>query len=169
MLLGCSSAAVLTSHTASLAPWVLAPIPPITQEMELTMKTTSNWRSSPDMRRIGLSALIAGTSFLMAACASTPAPTEQMAVSGAAVTRAAGAGGTEMAPAEMQTAREKLDRAKLAMSKEDYDTARNLAEEAQVDAQLAEAKARSGKARKAADELQEGIRVLREELNRKTK
>lgn len=69
----------------------------------------------------------------------------------------------------MQTAREKLDRAKLAMSKEDYDTARNLAEEAQVDAQLAEAKARSGKARKAADELQEGIRVLREELNRKTK
>ncbi len=133
------------------------------------MKTTSNRRSSPDMRRIGLSALVAGTSFLMAACASTPAPTEQMAVSGAAVTRAAGAGGTEMAPAEMQTAREKLDRAKLAMSKEDYDTARNLAEEAQVDAQLAEAKARSGKARKAADELQEGIRVLREELNRKTK
>lgn len=36
-----------------------------------------------------------------------------------------------------------------------------------MDAQLAEAKSRSGKARKAAGELQEGVRVLREELDRK--
>lgn len=133
------------------------------------MKTTRNWRYCPSMSTLGLPALILGASFLMAACAGVPAPTEQMAVSTAAVTRAAGAGGTETAPAEMQMARDKLERAKLAMTKEDYDRARGLAEEAQVDAQLAEAKARSGKAGKAAAELQEGIRVLREELNRKNK
>ena len=121
------------------------------------------------MSKLGLPALTLGASFLMAACAGVPAPTEQMALSTAAVTRAAGAGGTETAPAEMQMARDKLDRAKLAMTKEDYDSARGLAEEAQVDAQLAEAKARSGKAGKAAAELQESIRVLREELSRKNK
>ncbi|HEY1089619.1 MAG TPA: DUF4398 domain-containing protein, partial [Burkholderiaceae bacterium] len=69
--------------------------------------------------------------------------------------------------AEMQMAREKLNQAHAAMTREDFDRARNLAQEAQVDAQLAEAKSRSGKARKAAEELQEGVRVLREELDRK--
>jgi hypothetical protein len=137
--------------------------------MELTMKTTRTWRDAPRMSTLGLPALILGASFLMAACAGVPAPTEQMALSTAAVTSAASAGGTETAPAEMQMARDKLNRAKLAMTKEDYDSARGLAEEAQVDAQLAEAKAHSGKAGKAAAELQESIRVLREELNRKNK
>ena len=41
--------------------------------------------------------------------------------------------------------------------------------QAQVDAQLAEVKSRSGTAGKAAGELREGTRVLREELDRKNK
>jgi hypothetical protein len=104
----------------------------------------------------------------MAGCASTPAPTEQVAVSTAAVAHAVSAGGTESAPTEMRTAREKLDRANVAMAAKDYDRARSLAEEAQVDAQLAETKAHSTKAQKAADELQEDSRVLREEINRRS-
>lgn len=106
---------------------------------------------------------------ILSACAGTPAPTEQMAVSSAALGRAGSAGAMEMAPVEMQMAREKLDKAKLAMTKEDFDEARQLAQQAQVDAQLAEAKSRSGTARKAAGELREGIRVLSEELDRKNK
>jgi capsular polysaccharide biosynthesis protein len=105
----------------------------------------------------------------ISACASTPAPTEQVAVSTAAVANATTAGAPELASAEMQLARQKLDRAKVAMTAEDYKLARSLSEEAQVDAQLAEAKALSGKARKAADELNESVRVLREELDRKAK
>jgi len=105
----------------------------------------------------------------MTGCASTPAPTEQMAVSTAAVGTAVSAGGTELAPLEMKTAREKLDRANLAMAAKDYDRAQMLAEEAQVDAQLAGTKARSTKAQKAAEELKEDSRVLREEINRKSK
>ena len=121
------------------------------------------------MARIGLPPIIAGAAIFIAGCASTPAPTEQVAVSTAAVAQAVTAGGTESAPTEMRTAREKLDRANLAMAAKDYDRARWLAEEAQVDAQLAETKAHSTKAKKAADELQEDSRVLREEINRKSK
>lgn len=133
------------------------------------MKTISKWKSHSFATRIGLPAMITGASMLLAACASTPAPTAQVAVSKAAVADAAGAGGMAFAPVEMKAAREKLDSANAAIATNDYDRARMLAEEAQVDAQLAEAKAHSSKARKAADELREDSRVLQEEINRKSK
>lgn len=106
---------------------------------------------------------------LVAGCASTPAPTEQMAVSKSAIANAVSAGGPEHAAVEMRSAQDKMDRANRAMAKEDYDAARSLAEEAQTDARLAEKKAHSAKAQKAAAVMQDDIRVLREELNRKTK
>ena len=61
----------------------------------------------------------------------------------------------------------KMDAAEKAMVAKDYVRARQLAEQAQVDAQLAGAMARSAKAKKAADELQEGSRILRQEIERK--
>jgi hypothetical protein len=110
-----------------------------------------------------------GCAALASACASTPAPTEQMAVSRSAISNAVSAGGAEHAAVEMTSAHEKMSRANLAMAKEDYDTARRLAEEAQADARLAEKKAHSEKARTAANVMQDDIRVLREEINRKSK
>jgi hypothetical protein len=133
------------------------------------MKKLSECSPHDFSTRIGLSAIITVISIFLASCASTPAPTEQIAVSKAAVADAAGAGGTASAPVEMLSAREKLNGADAAMATKDYDRARTLAEEAQVDAQLAEAKAHSSKAQKAADEVREGSRVLREEMNRKSK
>ncbi|MEO7742503.1 MAG: DUF4398 domain-containing protein [Usitatibacter sp.] len=105
---------------------------------------------------------------LAAGCASTPAPTEQMAVSKLAIATAVAAGGPEHAAVEMKSAQDKMDRANRAMAKEDYDVARTLAEEAQADARLAEKKAQSDKAQKAAAVMRDDNRVLREELNRKT-
>lgn len=128
------------------------------------MQTFSNPQASRGPSHL---VLIAAT-LILSACAGTP-PTEQLALSTASVNRAGSAGATELAPAEMQMARDKLDKAKLAMTAEDYDKALSLAQSAQVDAQLAEAKARSTKAKKASDELQESVRVLREELDRKNK
>src|ERR1700681_2496953 len=87
---------------------------------------------------------------VMAGCASVPAPTEQVAVSKAAVANAVSAGGPEFAPGEMRTAQEKLDGATQAMAVRDYERAQWLAEQAQVDAQLAVSKSRSAKAEKAA-------------------
>jgi hypothetical protein len=136
--------------------------------MDATMNTLGNYRPPRITRAIGVVVLLAASIFVVA-CATTPPPTEQMALAGAAVSRATNAGGGEVAPAEMQSARQKLENARLAMAAADNDKALLLAQEAQVDAQLAEVKARSSTARKAAEELQEGVRVLREEIYRKNK
>lgn len=121
------------------------------------------------MGRIGAAVTVA---IFMAGCASTPtipAPTEQMAVSRAAVNNASSAGGNEFAPLQLKSAMEKMDAAERAMGEKNYVRARELAEQAQADAKLAEAAARSAKAQKAADALDEDNRVLRKELDRKTK
>lgn len=105
---------------------------------------------------------------LFASCASTPPPTEQMALAKAAVNNATQAGGNEFAPIQLKSAMDKMTAAQQAMDKKDYDIARPLAEQAQVDAQLAAATARSAKAKKAAEALQEGNRVLQQEIQRNT-
>ena len=110
---------------------------------------------------------IGTTVVAISGCASIPPPTEQMAVSKSAIANAVSAGGSEYAPVEMKLAQDKMDRARRAMEKEDYENARWLAEEAQADARLAEKKAQSSKAQKAALVMQDDIRVLREEINRK--
>jgi len=126
----------------------------------------------PEVRRGAarylLPVLASSLSLALLACASsTPPPTAQVAVSTAAVANAAGAGATELAPVEMKMARDKLDRANLAMTAKDYDTALSLAQEAQVDAGVAQAKAQSVKARKAAETVREDSRALSEEMERK--
>lgn len=116
---------------------------------------------------VGLSALTAAITILLAACAGMPPPTGQVSATVAAVAHAAGAGANELAPQDMSTARDKLQRANVAMTVKDYPLAMTLSREAQVDAQLAEAKAETAKARQAADGMREGNRVLREEIDRK--
>lgn len=107
---------------------------------------------------------------MTAGCSTLETPaTAGVAVSKAAVDNAAGAGGTEFAPVEMKTAREKMALANKAMAAKDYKLAIELAEQAQVDAKLAQGKANSAKAQMAADALHEDIRVLREELDRANK
>ena len=106
---------------------------------------------------------------LLGACASPPAPTNQMAVSNAALAHAAAAGSAEYAPREMGMAREKMGRANVALAAKDNDAALSLAQQAQLDAQLAESKTETAKARKSAEALDEASRVLREEMSRKAK
>lgn len=103
---------------------------------------------------------------LMACATKIPAPTQQVALSRAAIEAATRAGAAELAPAELNIARQKQAMADTAMTQEQYDQALLLANEVQVDARLAEAKARSNRASKAADELREDGRVLRQEINR---
>ncbi|WP_297324337.1 DUF4398 domain-containing protein [Nitrosomonas sp.] len=104
----------------------------------------------------------------MAGCASVPAPTEQIAVSRTAVNNALSAGDNEFAPLQLKSAMEKMDAAERAMVDKNYVLARELAEQAQIDAKLAGTLARSTKAQKAADALQEDSRVLRQEIDRQT-
>ena len=127
------------------------------------MKTVSTYPWRRALVWIGCATVV------ISGCASIPAPTTQLAVSKAAVADAVSAGAPEFAPFEMKTARDKLDRANLALAADDNGQARQLAEQAEVDARLAAVKARAVKAQKAAAVSNEDTRVLREELNRKSK
>jgi carbamoylphosphate synthase large subunit len=107
---------------------------------------------------------------LSVGCSSMKTPaTADVAVSKAAVQNAVDAGGGQFAPVEMNAAREKMALANKAMASKDYKLAAELANQAQVDAKLAQGKANSAKAQAAADALQDDIRVLREELDRNSK
>ncbi len=108
---------------------------------------------------------------LLGGCASgekTPAVAD-VAASREAVDSAGSSGAAELAPDELNAARDKLARANQAMAAKDYRLAQDLAQQAQADARLAQSKANSAKATNAVDALQEDLRVLREELDRANK
>jgi len=113
------------------------------------------------------STLLVGAALLLGACATVAPPTAEVAASAAAVANAASAGGNEWAPEDMRVARARLDGANTALAARDYPSARSLADEATVTAQLTEARARAVKAHQAAADAADGNRVLREELDRK--
>jgi len=111
--------------------------------------------------------LCAAAVLSLAACASQKAPaTADVAVSKNAVENAVSAGAADLAPAEINLAREKMMRANQALAAKDYATARDLATQAQADAKLAQSKANSAKAAAAANALQDDLRVLRDEVDR---
>jgi hypothetical protein len=113
-------------------------------------------------------ALASSLVLVLGACASAPVPTEKLAVAEAAVERANTAGTSENAPGELQIALAKLASARQAVADEDYERARRLAEQAEVDAQVAELHAQSARSLKAAQESQAAARALTDEINRKT-
>ena len=118
--------------------------------------------------RVSQSCAIVACAIGAAGCATLygPAPTEEMAVAKAAMSDATGAGASQYAAADYRNAQRKLDRAQDALAAGDNEAARNLAEEAEADAKLAAARARSAKAERAAAEVQAGIRALRDEMAR---
>jgi hypothetical protein len=127
-------------------------------QRELTMKHFVH------LTKVGVISLL----LVLAACASTPPPIDNIALAKSAIANAVSAGGNEFAAVEMRTAQEKMEMANRAMTKQEYDQAKIYATEAEVDARLAEKKAQSAKAQKAAATTQEANRVLREEINRKS-
>ncbi len=130
--------------------------------MNTTTRTSTSRLSL--VRLCGTGAL----SLLLAACATTPVPVAQMALSSAALDQAVAAGASEHAPTDLRSARDHLDRARLALQADDRTLALSLAQEAQVDAQLAEARAHAAKAVLASKSVKDGNRILKEEMGRKT-
>jgi ABC-type uncharacterized transport system substrate-binding protein len=132
--------------------------------------TIEDWSRKMDTKSMNLLMRVGAAAAVLslAACASpekTPA-TAAVAVSHNAVENAVSAGAPELAPAEINAARDKMMRANQALAARDYKTARELAVQAQADAKLAQSKASSAKATAAADALNEDLRVLRQEVDR---
>lgn len=105
--------------------------------------------------------------FSLAACATTQPPTQKLTETETVIRQADQIGANDYAPLEIREARQKLDRAKAAMDREEYEEAGRLAEQARVDAELAHMKTLSGKAQMAVKELKESIQLLQDELGTK--
>jgi Domain of unknown function (DUF4398) len=101
----------------------------------------------------------------MSGCAGKP-PLEKLSQAELAVQQADKSTASQYAPLELRIAREQLDSAKRAIDTKKYEDARRLADQALVNAQLAEAKAGAEKTRQAAAELRKSIETLRSELGR---
>ena len=93
------------------------------------------------------------TLLVLAACASLPAPTHEVADAERAVQAAAEADAGILAPAELETARRKLDAARSALQAQQHLKARQLAEQAVVDAELAQVTARAEAAARSAAKM----------------
>ena len=110
----------------------------------------------------------AGVVVGLAACASDSAPEAELAAAEVAVDEAEEANAPAQASGPYELARDKLERARDAMEDGENLEARRLAEQALVDAQLAEAEARSEVARQNAAELRTSVETLQDEIARAT-
>ena len=103
---------------------------------------------------------------LLAACGSTNPPSQQLTETQMVIQQAEQLGAEDYAPLEIRDAKIKLGLAREAVEAKEYETAIRLAEQARVDAELAQIKAQSGKAQEEVAELRESIRVLKAEIER---
>jgi hypothetical protein len=102
-------------------------------------------------------------------CAAKVAPIETISGAEMSVKVAEEREAAIYAPLELKLANDKLKEARTAMQKEDFEKARHIAEQALLDAKLAEVKALSEKAKKAAQDMRQGIETLKHEIEWKQK
>ncbi|MFJ4194252.1 DUF4398 domain-containing protein [Pseudomonas sp. NPDC089534] len=100
----------------------------------------------------------------LAGCANDPAPNEQMRLTGQALEQAKAVGATADDVPEMKLAEDKYSRAKGSMAGESYKNARMRAEQAELDARLAEAKVLTHKSEEQVSALNTRIARLRKQL-----
>src|SRR3982750_2683151 len=105
--------------------------------------------------------------FGIVACASAPMPSDKLAVAKSAVERAEQAQAAQFAQVELTTARNKLAAAQAAADKHDADVAARMADQAEVDAQLAESTARAKQQEQLVSEMDKSLSDLRNETLRR--
>ncbi len=122
--------------------------------------------------RIAALAGVAAAVSLTAGCATMAPPTDEISNADLAIKKAEQANAPQYSPLEMRLAREKLEQARDLSRSEDNDElmkARRLAEEALVQAQLAEAVANNERAMANKAEAEKTIATLRDEISREQK
>jgi hypothetical protein len=112
-------------------------------------------------------AAITAVGLIVTACGSAPArPTEDMTRARTLIEQAEKAGAQRYAAVELESARDKLQQADAAAKDGKQEIANERAAEAVADAELANARASSGEAQRAAQELQRSNETLRQETER---
>jgi hypothetical protein len=102
----------------------------------------------------------------LSACATNPVADEKIAVAKASLQRAEQAGAPQAAPLELSAARDKLAKAEKANTDRSLKPATEFAEEANIDAQVAEATAQQQHSHKAAMDFDASLEALRQESQR---
>lgn len=100
----------------------------------------------------------------LAGCATDPAPNEQMRLTARALEQAKAVGASTEDMPELKLAEDKFSRAQGNMQDESYKKARMRAEQAELDARLAEAKVLTQKSNEQVDVLNTRITRLRKQL-----
>jgi Domain of unknown function (DUF4398) len=103
----------------------------------------------------------------LAACASAPQPAPFIAAGTASIEAARASGAAELAPVPLDNARAKLQQAQALAQAGNHEDAVRLAQQADVDAQLARARAGAERSRRSAAEIEAGLQVLQDELARR--
>lgn len=106
----------------------------------------------------------ASVTLLLVACASVPRPAEELARAKSLVQQADAANVQRYAADELTQARDKLQEAEKADARKENDISRRCANEAAADAELASALARSREVEQAANEQQQSLEALRDEI-----
>ena len=114
-------------------------------------------------------ASLAFPTLLALACATVAPPTDTISAAEKSITQAAQADAEPHARLELHLAREHLTQARAAMESERYEEARELAEKAVVEAELAEARANSARALRNVSEIREHIVTLQREIDRSSR
>jgi hypothetical protein len=140
--------------------WKIEPKRPTRQTQGITLMhlPSSNWS-----HRL---AAAAGVAVFLSGCASSPVADEKIAVAKASVQRAEQSGAPQAAPVELASARDKLTQAEKANTDRNLKPANQLADQANIDAQVAEATAQQQRSRKAAMEFDASMQTLRQETLR---
>ena len=100
----------------------------------------------------------------LAGCAADPAPNEQIRLTQQALEQAGAVGASTDQSPELKLAEDKFARAKADMTDESYKHARMRAEQAELDARLAEAKILTRKSQEQLNVLNTRITRLRKQL-----
>jgi hypothetical protein len=111
--------------------------------------------------------VLLGVCLLLAAgCAAKTAPVETISGAEMAIEAAEESSASLNAPLELKLAKDKLEQANAAVKQEEFEKAKRLADEALVDAKLAQTRSLATKQKKLADEMRGSIEALQKEIKR---
>ncbi len=103
---------------------------------------------------------------VLSGCATPVSSAPSIASGTTSIEAARSAGASELDAVDLNEARNKLEKARALAAAGDHQGAMRMAEQADVDAQLARARTGSERSRLAVAELEAGLQTLRDELNR---
>jgi hypothetical protein len=136
---------------------------PVTESYRFADDNLHRKRES-EMRHTTLLATLSAP-FILAGCASAPDPmVPQVARVETTIENAEQSGARQYATKDLDMARTKLAQAELAAREGEDDVALRLAKEAELDAQVAAARAEQAEAQASLTEIQQGIETLRQEI-----